>query len=444
MLDGFLKFGFGVAVGTVTAIVVGSELRRRLDSPEHQTVKTAQRQLQLALDEDEGQSEDSKEIYQEQLVRNYQFFGDSQQDIMRSAVVVVGCGGVGSHCAIALARSGVGYIRLIDFDRVTVSSLNRHGCATLRDVGRTKVECIKRYIASFNSHVIVDAREVLFEAETADSTMDGNIDFVVDCIDHLPAKIGLIQWCKNQCIPVVSSCGAGAKADPSRIHLTDIQHTKECRLASRLRDGLKKQGIYDGVTMCYSSERTTRGLLPLKEHQTPETARQYAAFPEFRVRTVPVIAPLPAIMGNACASFVLCELAGQPFMATERDPLRKKTYRRFFDALRKVDKERELLPLPQTDLLYTMVYHAHSCVSLVQTGLQFAPWLMDCYDESNWVPFSSIEGQRHVVEGGSVEKNLALYGAEAVAKVEDLIEEARKKLAQEVTKQTRAQTATTY
>eukprot|EP00397_Hematodinium_sp_SG-2012_P022377 GEMP01023180.1.p1 GENE.GEMP01023180.1~~GEMP01023180.1.p1 ORF type:complete len:322 (+),score=50.61 GEMP01023180.1:388-1353(+) len=261
---------------------------------------------------------------------------------MRSSVVVLGCGGVGSHCAIALARSGVGTIRLVDFDRVTISSLNRHGCATTQDVGRTKVECIKSFIKSFNQHVVVDAREALFEAECPDAVLDGEIDFVVDCIDHLPAKAGLIQWCKAHNVPVISSCGAGAKADPTRIHITDIQHSREDRLAKRLRESLKQLGISEGVTVCYSSERTERTLLPLKAHQSPDTARLYSPFPEFRVRTVPVIAPLPAIMGNACASFVLCALADQPFQASEREPLKKKTYRRFFDALRKIDKERKI------------------------------------------------------------------------------------------------------
>jgi len=396
-----------------------------------------------------GSTDELDEIYKEQLVRNFQFFGDGQTDIMRSTVVVLGCGGVGSHCAIALARSGLGALRLVDFDRVTVSSLNRHACASLADVGRTKVECIKKTIHSFNPHCRVDAREALFDEKHPHAQLDGhNIDYIVDCIDHLPAKIGLIQWAKSKGIPLISACGAGAKCDPSRIHVTDIQHSKEDRLAKRLRDGLKQVGISEGITVCYSSERSERTLLPLKEHQTPETARQYSPFPEFRARTIPVIAPLPAIMGNACASFVLCALADQPFVATERDPLRKKTYRRMYDTMKKITDgvTREPLDIEITSLFYTSVYHSRSAISILQTGLQFMPWHFDRDDkeEWNWVPLASAEAHRHVLEGGTEEKNRVLYGEKMCATVDGLIEEAKKALERERLKVLKASTHHTY
>jgi len=388
------------------------------------------------------------EIYREQLVRNFQFFGDGQRDVMKGTVCILGLGGVGSHCAIALARSGIGALRLVDFDRVTVSSLNRHACATLADVGRTKVGCIKTTIHAFNPHCRVDAREALFDEKKPGDVLDGGetLDYIVDCIDHLPAKIGLIAWAKQHGVPIVSACGAGAKCDPSRIHLTDIQHSKEDRLAKRLRDGLKQIGIAEGVTVCYSSERSERALLPLKDHQTPATARQFAPFPEFRARTIPVIAPLPAIMGNACASFVLCALADQPFTATERDPLRKKTYRRMFDAMKKIQdgKTREPLAIETTSLFYTSVYHARSAVSILQTGLQFLPWHFENEKDWNWVPLASQEAQQHVMRGGTEEKNRALYGEEMCATVQALVEEAKQIQEKEQTRIKKASTHHTY
>ena len=81
------------------------------------------------------------EIEEEVWSRNRSFFGDEGFDAIRGTfVVVVGLGGVGSHAAHMLARSGVGAMRVIDFDQVSLSSLNRHAVASLRDVGRPKSE----------------------------------------------------------------------------------------------------------------------------------------------------------------------------------------------------------------------------------------------------------------------------------------------------------------
>lgn len=83
-------------------------------------------------------------VVREQLTRNRQFFGArGQSQLATSLVVVVGLGGVGSHCATALLRSGVGRLRLVDFDQVSLSSLNRHAVAERKDVGIPKATCLK-------------------------------------------------------------------------------------------------------------------------------------------------------------------------------------------------------------------------------------------------------------------------------------------------------------
>ncbi len=70
-----------------------------------------------------------------------------------------GVGGVGSHVVNMLARSGVGKIKIVDFDRVTLSSLNRHAFAMQNDVGFSKVQCIKEYINKILPHIKIEIVE---------------------------------------------------------------------------------------------------------------------------------------------------------------------------------------------------------------------------------------------------------------------------------------------
>ena len=132
-------------------------------------------------------------IFREQLSRNEQFFNkQNQRTIEASYVIVVGLGGVGSHAAHMLARAGVGRLRLIDFDQVTLSSLNRHAVATRADVGVTKVEACKQHFLHFNPHCQVDAIPRMFTEEAAEELIlgkqGGRPDYVIDCIDDATTK----------------------------------------------------------------------------------------------------------------------------------------------------------------------------------------------------------------------------------------------------------------
>lgn len=109
----------------------------------------------------------------EQLARNRVFLTDEGLSKLRNAfVIVVGCGGVGSHAAAALARSGCGKIRLIDFDQVTLSSLNRHAVATLADVGTPKVTCLQRRLEQIVPWTAFDARNQLYNENTSASQLE--------------------------------------------------------------------------------------------------------------------------------------------------------------------------------------------------------------------------------------------------------------------------------
>lgn len=251
----------------------------------------------------------------EQLSRNCKFFGDeSQAQVQASRVIVVGLGGVGSHAAHMLARSGVGYIRLIDFDVVTLSSLNRHACAVRRDVSLPKVKVLEQHILAFSPSTVVDARVALFEASKADSLLEGSPDFVLDCIDDVKTKTELLMYCRERGIRVVTAMGAGGKVDPTRVHLGDISDAIKDPLASKVRYLLRKAGQEEsGIPTVYSSELSARVLCPL-EGEALEAPQEFGALENFRVRVLPVLGTMPATFGMAMAAFVLCQLALQPFV----------------------------------------------------------------------------------------------------------------------------------
>jgi tRNA threonylcarbamoyladenosine dehydratase len=206
-------------------------------------------------------------LIREQLSRNYSFLGEeSMHKLRNSFVIVVGAGGVGSWCALMLLRSGVGRLRLIDFDQVSLSSLNRHACANLADVGRPKVQVCKEHFANIAPWCDVDARVEIFRGSEAERLLGpAKADpsrklsqmqptYVVDCIDNMDTKVDLLAFCYHNKIPCFSSMGAGAKADPSQIQVADLNSTSEDPLARRVRRGLRSKGIWGGGVMAKKKE----------------------------------------------------------------------------------------------------------------------------------------------------------------------------------------------
>ncbi|ROT35398.1 ubiquitin-protein ligase molybdopterin-converting factor [Sodiomyces alkalinus F11] len=263
------------------------------------------------------------ELILEQLARNRVFLKDEGLEKLRkSFVIVVGCGGVGSHCTAALARSGVSKIRLIDFDQVTLSSLNRHAAATLADVGMPKVQCLYRRLIAVTPWVKFDLRLQKFEGDVADDvlspwTEDGQPpDFVVDAIDNIDTKVALLKYCHDRKIPVISSMGAGAKSDPTRIMIGDIGTSTDDGLSRATRRRLKLQGVTSGIPVVYSNEKAGEGkaeLLPLPEDEFQKgKVGDLGVLPNFRVRILPVLGTMPAVFGYTVANYIILSITGYP------------------------------------------------------------------------------------------------------------------------------------
>ncbi|KAF3350311.1 hypothetical protein VD0002_g1933 [Verticillium dahliae] len=262
------------------------------------------------------------ELILEQLARNRVFLQDEGLKKLReSFVIVVGCGGVGSHCTASLARSGVSKIRLIDFDQVTLSSLNRHAVATLADVGMPKVQCLYRRLIAIAPWVKYDLRLQKFEAGVEDDVLspwdDGQKpDFIVDAIDNIDTKVALLKYCHDHKIPVISSMGAGAKSDPTRIVVGDIGTSTDDGLSRATRRRLKLQGITSGIPVVFSTEKTGEGkagLLPLAEEEFQKgKVGDLGVLPNFRVRILPVLGTMPAVFGYVIANHIILSITGYP------------------------------------------------------------------------------------------------------------------------------------
>lgn len=261
------------------------------------------------------------ELILEQLARNRVFLTDDGLAKLRSSfVVVVGLGGVGSHCAAALARSGVSRMRLVDFDQVTLSSLNRHAVATLADVGMPKVQCMYRRLIAITPWVKLDLRQEKFDLAGAPGLLspwaeDGRApDFIIDAIDNIDTKVDLLKFCHDRGLPVISSAGSGCKSDPTRMMVGDISATTDDPLSRSTRRRLKLQGVTSGIPVAYSVERTGEGkaeLLPLPDDEFKKgSVGDLGALPNFRVRILPVLGTMPAVFGYTVANHVILSIAG--------------------------------------------------------------------------------------------------------------------------------------
>ncbi|KAF9090326.1 hypothetical protein BGX29_011541 [Mortierella sp. GBA35] len=370
--------------------------------PGLQPFQQQQQQQRGSLFQDGGLQLD-EDLVREQLARNIAFLGEEGVEKLRkSFVIIVGAGGVGSWAASMLVRSGVGKIRIIDFDQVSLSSLNRHATAVQADVGTPKVTAMKKAFRSIAPWVEVDARVELFQEDCAEELLSGNPDYVVDAIDNINTKLALLKFCFDHKIPVMSSMGAGAKADPSRVQISDISETFEDPLARAVRRKIKKMGVDTGIEVVYSTEKPHHvKLLPLDETQAQE-ADEYAALPDFRSRILPVLGPLPAMFGMSMATFITCKIAGwpmEPLPIKCREGLYVRVHRELRVRESKLDKGIETIALDRRDVGYVIeeIFRGKSAISQSMEKIGLCRWRRDQpLSLQNVVVLTKSEMDKHV------------------------------------------------
>lgn len=190
----------------------------------------------------------------EQFIRTAYVIGDDAvEKLKKSKVILFGVGGVGSFCAEALARIGVGTIALVDPDDVAISNINRQLIALHSTVGKNKAEVMKARIADINPEADVNAIPMFYLPENADEIDLSEYDIILDAIDTVSAKIELAVRANKLGIPMISAMGTGNKMHPEKLEATDISKTQMCPLARVMRRELKSRGI-EHLRVVYSTE----------------------------------------------------------------------------------------------------------------------------------------------------------------------------------------------
>ena len=227
---------------------------------------------------------------------------DGLSRLKNSTILIFGIGGVGSHCTEALARSGAGRLILVDNDQVALSNLNRQSIAYHSTIGQYKTQVMKARILDINPHAAVETYEQFILPDNTEEffqKITGTIDYIIDAIDTVSAKLAIIQYADQHQIPIISCMGTGNKLHAELFEITDISKTSVCPLCRVMRKELKNRGI-SKLKVLYSREQ------PLKVQVEEGSELQENAA---RRSTPGSIAFVPPVAGLLIAGEVLRELA---------------------------------------------------------------------------------------------------------------------------------------
>lgn len=224
--------------------------------------------------------------------------GEAMERLKRSHVAVFGVGGVGSWCAEALARAGVGTLTLVDEDSVSETNINRQIEALTSTVGLGKAECMARRIADISPETRVFPLRARYEADSREKFFGARYDYIVDAIDLVSCKIDLILTAMDRGAPIVSALGTGNKLDAGRLRLCDISETHGCPFARVVRRELRRRGV-EHHAVVFSPEEAVEA----RQMETPPPGR----------RSVPgSVVWVPAAAGLLLAQHVVSGLASEP------------------------------------------------------------------------------------------------------------------------------------
>ena len=181
----------------------------------------------------------------------------SLEKLKNSTVLVVGLGGVGGYVVEALARSGIGNLILVDYDKVDITNFNRQIIAVTENIGKYKVDCFKERIENINEECNVISYNLRIDNDNIKDIFNTKIDFVVDAVDDVRAKVSIINYCLENNIDFISSMGTGNRLDPSKLTIMTLDKTYNDPLARIMRSKFEKN-VQKRIAVCTSTE------LPLK------------------------------------------------------------------------------------------------------------------------------------------------------------------------------------
>lgn len=224
---------------------------------------------------------------------------DAVTKLTQKHVMVVGLGGVGSYAAEFIARSGIGTMTIIDGDTVDPTNRNRQLPALATNHGQSKALIMAERLKAINPELTLNVVQQFVNPVMVQEQLALKPDYIIDAIDSITPKITFIKMAYESKIPLVSSMGAGAKVDPTRLRVVDISKTYNCPFAQQIRKNLKKFNIRKGVKVVFSAEEPIRESLMLTDGKN------------YKKSAYGTISYMPATFGSVAASVAIRDLMKQ-------------------------------------------------------------------------------------------------------------------------------------
>lgn len=232
---------------------------------------------------------------------------EAQKKLFEKNVAVFGLGGVGSFAVEALARSGIGKLTIIDFDKVSHSNINRQLIAINSSVEQNKTDLMAQRIKDINPKIQIKIINDFYTLGLNDDIFNEQVDYVIDAIDSMKFKVDLIKSCNELNIPVISSMGAGNRLCPEKLYIADITVVKakrNCDFTRRMLYKLAKADITSGLTVVASLEKPIKIQ---KQEMIQEITSNNGEKIDFK-KFVPGSSPfVPPVVGYMMSSYVVRE-----------------------------------------------------------------------------------------------------------------------------------------
>jgi tRNA threonylcarbamoyladenosine dehydratase len=247
----------------------------------------------------------------ERFSRIRSFLGEEGFAILQdSAITIVGIGAVGGHVAEGLARAGIGRLRLVDFDIIQPSNINRQIMALETTLGQPKVAAAQARIAAINPRCQVEALQLFADDASMEQILTPAPHILIDAIDSMNPKVQLLTAAHGRGISIISSMGAALRSDPTQVRMGDLMDTRNCPLAKRLRQRIRRVGIERGISCVYSTEAVNWHYDELEETPNPDAPAPCADRGRKR-RALGSLPTLTGIFGLVIANAVILQLTGK-------------------------------------------------------------------------------------------------------------------------------------
>lgn len=234
------------------------------------------------------------------LSRTSLLIGEEKVQLLtQKHVMVVGLGGVGSFAAEFIARSGVGIMTIIDGDVVDPSNRNRQLPALATNHGESKAMIMAERLKAINPELQLNVVKEFVNPQMVQQQLALKPDYIIDAIDSITPKITFISLAFESGLRLVSSMGAGAKLDPTRLQVVDISKTYNCPFAHQIRKMLKEKGIRSGIKAVFSPEKIIKESLMMTDGKN------------YKKSAYGTVSYMPAVFGAVAASVVIRDLIGE-------------------------------------------------------------------------------------------------------------------------------------